>query len=323
MDVTALPKVELHLHLDCSVSHRVAARFQPDLDEATYRRAYIAPSQCRDLAEFLACTEAPLALLQRREALAAVTEDLFQQLAEDHVLYAEVRYAPLLHLQGGLRPEEVVETVEAAASRAMAATGVEGRLILCTLRHFDAAQSLATARLVDRYLGGLVAGLDLASDEAGFPLDAHRPAFHFARDRGLNRTAHAGEAKGPESVWETLRELAPSRIGHGVRAIEDPALVEHLAQTDVHLEVCPSSNVQIGVFPAYEAHPVARLAEAGVSLGLNTDSRALNDLSLSEEYQRMHRVFGWGVQEFRRANLAALAASFAPEDLKARLASRL
>ncbi len=220
--------------------------------------------------------------------LRAVTEDVFEQLVDDGVVYAEIRFAPLLHLEQGLSAERVVAVVERAADELVRATGVEAGLILCTLRHFSVEQSLETARLVERFRGSRVVALDIAGDEAGFPLDAHVGAYRFARERGLARTAHAGEACGPESVWETLRLLDPQRIGHGVRSIEDARLVEHLKREGIHLEVCPSSNVQIvPEIARWEDHPVDRLYRAGVRLNLNTDTRMLNPVTLSGEYEGM------------------------------------
>src|SRR5207248_565033 len=155
-------------------------------------------------------------------------EDLFSQLVDDGVIYAEIRFAPLLHTSRGLAAERVVEIVENAAGELIRSSGVDVRLILCTLRHFSEAQSMETVRLVERFRCSHVAALDLAGDEAGFPLDAHLGAYRHALELGLFRTAHAGEARGAESVWETLRLLEPTRIGHGARSIEDSELVEHL-----------------------------------------------------------------------------------------------
>jgi adenosine deaminase len=144
-----------------------------------------------------------------------------------------------------LSPDRIVAVVERAVDRLVQETGMQAGLILCTLRHFTVEQSLLTAKLVEKFRGSRVVALDLAGDEAGYPLDAHVGAYRYAREHGLFRTAHAGEALGPESVWETLRLLDPHRIGHGTRSIEDPKLVEHLRRKPIHLEICPSANVQI------------------------------------------------------------------------------
>jgi adenosine deaminase len=323
MHFRSLPKVELHLHLDCSLSYAVASRLSPGLSREDYERDFVAPPRCESLADFLTRAPSGFQLLQDREALRLATEDLFQQLGEDGVVYAEIRFAPLLHTERGLTPEAAVEAVDRATEEAVRVTGIEARLILCSLRHYSEAQSLETARLLERFAGSRVVALDLAADEAGHPIDAHVPAFRYAFERGFARTAHAGEARGAESVWETLRELQPSRLGHGVRSIEDPALVEHLVRSRVHLEICPSCNVQIGICDSHAGHPIDRLYRAGVSLGVNTDARTLTRVTLSEEYEKLHGAFGWGPEHFRRCNLNALAAAFADEATKERLRPRL
>ena len=318
-----LPKVELHLHLDCSLSYAVVARLDPSISRAEYDAEFVAPPQCASLADFLTRAPRGFQLMQTRDALRLVTEDVFQQLAADRVVYAELRFAPLLHLLQGLTPDEVVAAVDRATEEYIRATGIEVRLILCTLRHYSAEQSLLTAQLVERFQGSLVAALDIAGDEAGYPLAPHVAAFRYAIDHGLARTAHAGEASGPESVWETLRSLEPSRIGHGVRSIEDPALVEHLRHSGIHLEVCPSSNVQTRTAPSYAEHAVDRLYRAGVSLGINTDTRTITKVTLEEEYARLYEQFAWTDEELRACNRAALQAAFVEETPRARVLAQL
>jgi len=323
MNFAVLPKIELHLHLDCSLSYEVVSRIRPSVTQAEYESSFIAPAKCTNLADFLTRAPKGIELMQTEEQLRLVTEDLFMQLAADNVIYAEVRFAPLLHLEGGLTAEEVVEVVENSASHMSAETGIETRIILCTLRHFSEDQSLQTVRLVERFRGTRVVALDLAADEAGFPVDAHRSAFEYARRENLFRTAHAGEARGAESVWETLHLLHVQRIGHGVRSIEDPRLIEFLRQNKIHLEVCPTCNVQIDVFPSYADHSVARLYNAGVSLGINTDTRTTTNVTLTEEYRRLHATFGWELEEFLQCNLNAVKAAFLPDGLKKNLEARL
>ena len=183
---------------------------------------------------------------------------------------------------------------------------------------------MLTAKLVKEFRGSRVVALDLAGDEAGFPLDAHVGAYRYAREHGLFRTAHAGEGLGPESVWETLRALDPQRIGHGTRSIEDPKLVEHLRRERIHLELCPTANVQI--IPSIgnmEEHPIERLYRAGVSLNVNSDSRMLTPTTLTREYEALQRVFNWSEQDLLRANLMGLDAAFADDRTKQALRERL
>ena len=318
-----LPKTELHLHLDCSLSYAVARELDPALTPEGYRRRFIAPPKCGTLAEFLETAPSGFRLMQSEHALRAVVRDLFGQLAADGVIYAEIRFAPHLHLERGMRADDVVDVVDDEVARESARSGIAAGVILCTLRHFDRERSLETARLVERFRGRKVVALDIAGDEAGFPMDAHVDAFRHAIDRGLHRTAHAGEAAGPTSVWETLQNLQPSRIGHGVRSIEDPRLIEHLAAARIHLEVCPSSNVQTNTVTTYDAHPIARLAAAGVSTGINTDARTITNLTLTEEYEHLAATFGWSAPDFLARNLDMVEAAFTDEATKKRLRNEL
>ncbi len=323
MGFTNLPKVELHLHLDCSLSYDVVSRLAPEVSLERYRETFIAPAKCTSLAAFLERADNGFRLMQSETQLRLVTDDLFGQLRDDRVIYAEIRFAPLLHTGQGLKPEEVVEIVDDATAKAIEKTGVQARLILCTLRHFDQKQSLETARLVLRFRGARVAGFDLAADEAGYSIAPHVPAFRFALEHDIPCTSHAGEACGPESVWETLKELRPGRIGHGVRSIEDPALIKHLQTERIHLEVCPTCNIQTDIFPEYKDHPINRLFELGLSIGVNTDARTMSNITLSGEYRKLHETFGWGKEHFLRCNLDALRASFLPEKENKDLLSRL
>lgn len=318
-----MPKAQLHLHLDCAISFGAAAALAPSLTLAEYRRDFVAPAKCTNLADFLTRPPRIVALMQEPRALELVVEDLHDQLQADGTVYAEIRFAPHLHTERGLSPAEVVRIVEAAAERASKATAVQTRLILCTLRHFSVEQSLETARLVREFRGSRVVALDIAGAEADYPLDPHEPAFRFAAEHDLFRTAHAGEAAGPESVWETLARLRPQRIGHGVRAIADPALVAHLRDRRVHLELCPSCNVQTDVVATYREHPIDRLYRAGVHLSVNTDSPTITDVTLSREHERLREAFGWTDAELLACTRNAIEAAFVEDSVRAQLLATL
>ncbi len=310
MDFASLPKVELHLHLDCSLSYKVVHTIDATITHAHFCEAFIAPAKCTDLVDFLKRAPQGVALMQTERNLRLVTDDLFDQLVQDGVIYAEIRFAPLLHTDGDLSADEVVGIVAEATAQAGQRTGVEARLILCTLRHYSEAQSLQTIALVERFRGTVVAGFDIAADEAGYPIDAHIAAFQQAVRSCIPCTAHAGEARGADSIWETLEHLRPSRIGHGVRSIEDPRLLDHLRRHNIHLEVCPSSNIQVNVYETYADHPIPRLYDAGLSLGINTDARTITNITLTREYERLHETFGWEKSHFYHCNLHALQAAF-------------
>jgi adenosine deaminase len=318
-----LSKVELHLHLDNSLSYTVVHAIDPTVTREIYQQEFVGAARFTNLAHFLTMAHREVALMQTREQLRLVVLDLFEQLQRDHVIYAEMRFAPLLHTAHGLTPVEVVATVNDAVDEGRTTTGIEARVILCTLRHFSAEQSMQTVKLVEQFKDSSVVALDIAGSEADYPLDPHIAAFQYAEEHDIARTAHAGEASGAPSVWETLAHLHPTRIGHGVRSIEDDRLVEELRMKQIHLEVCPSSNVQTNMYPAYSDHPIDHLYQAGVPLNVNTDTRTITPVTLNQEYQKLAQAFGWDEAHFLRCNQDAIRAAFIPEELKRTLMKKL
>lgn len=319
MNFSALPKVELHLHLDCSLSFEVVQKLDPDVTREDYYRFFVAPDKCRDLADYIRRSANAIALMQTREALQMVVEDLFDQLKADNVIYAEMRFAPLEHSREELSAEDVVEIVNQTVEEQIEETGIEAGVILCTLRHYSEKQSMRTAKLVEQFEGTQVVGFDIAADEAGFPIDNHIAAFEFANEQGLNCTAHAGEARGADSVWETLENFKPSRIGHGVRSAEDPELLDYLKEHNIHLEVCPTSNIQTNVYEKITDHTINKLYMSGVSMSVNTDTRTISNVTLDEEYQTLEDVFLWDKKQLLKCNLDAIEHAFASDETKKEL----
>lgn len=322
-DITTWPKVELHLHLDCSLSYDVVHQLNPSITLQEYQDQFIAPPICTNLADYITRADRSVDLMQTRAALRLVTLDLFNQLKKDHVIYAEIRFAPLKHLSKGLTGEQVVAAVDSAVDEGIRKTGIRVGVILCTLRHFNSEQSMATVKLVQKFQGSHIVGFDIAGDEAGYPINEHVAAFHYANIHGIPCTAHAGEAAGPNSVRETLNNFHPSRIGHGVRSIEDTALISHLREKNILLEVCPTSNLQTNMYASLAQHPVDRLYIAKVPLNINTDCRTISNTTLSREYFRLVNQFHWKKADFLVCNLAAVDHAFTSPAIKASLRSRL
>ena len=323
MNYQLLPKIELHLHLDCSLSYKVVQAINPAISWDEYQESFIAPPKCTDLVDYLKRAVKGFELMQTKEQLRLVTLDLMEQLKEDGVIYAEIRFAPLLHIAGGLLPEEVVATVIDATNEGIKQTGVEARLILCTLRQYDEAQSMQTVKLAARFKNTLVAGFDVAGDEAGYPVTAHVAAFEFAKANHIAVTAHAGEACGAASVWQVLRNFHPQRIGHGVRSVEDEMLIQHLLEKNIHLEVCPTSNVQTNVVDTIHQHPADKIYQQGISMSVNTDCRTISNTTLCKEYELIAKAFHWNQSHFLRCNLEAINHAFCDDLLKEVLKNKI
>ena len=315
-----MPKAELHLHLDGSLRPQTALELAGERDGGRWRLAAIerrlrAPPRCTDQAELLQAFELPVRLLQDRVALRRAARELVEDVAAEGTRYVEIRWAPALHVADGLHLRDIVEAVDAGAREGSAATGCVVRLICVAMRshapetNTDVARVAAAARAT-----ASVTGFDLAGPEAAFPDPvAHLAALNTARAAGLGVTVHAGEWGGPEQVRRAL-EVAPDRIAHGAVAAADPVLVAELAARAVTLDVCPTSNVQAGIFTPYEAHPLPRLARAGALVTLSTDDRTVSDLTLTEEYRRANELLGLAPRELWRMNLHALEAAFLQDD---------
>jgi adenosine deaminase len=324
MDLAAalrpLPKAELHQHLDGSVrpetAVELAAAIGMDLALDDARRRMIGPERCADQAELLSFFDLPIALLQTAESLERVTGELIDDLAQDGIRYAEIRWAPRLHLERGLSVTDVIEAVARGVARRAATLGPAMpliALIVTALRSHPPAANVDLARVAGDF-GHPVVGFDLAGLEAEYPAPPHALAFVTARDAGLALTAHAGEVAGPQRVREVL-ELGVRRVAHGVTAIDEPELVSLLATRDITLDLCPTSNVQAGVVPTLADHPLAALHRAGVSVTVSTDDLTVTGTTLSRELAASAEDMALSRDELAAIAVNAFRRGFAPAAL--------
>jgi adenosine deaminase len=328
--VRAMPKAELHLHLDGSLRIATAldlARtrgIDAPTSYAAMRRALVVPEQVTDQAELLLAFDLPISLMQDAEALQRTASDLVEDKAFDHVRYAEIRWAPLLHTGRGLTGRQVVEAVAAGARETARRLGIEVRLIATLMRIHPPEANLAFVRDLER--GGIPDGLvavDLAGPEARAPdPEQHRAAIVAARSIGLHVTLHAGEWGGAAQVRRALA-LEPERIAHGGLAIDDVELVAELRSRGTWLDLCPTSNVQARMVPSLPEHPLRRLLHAGVRVTLNTDDLTVSDISLSDEYERAVALIGVTPPELWAMNLGAVEAAFCDEATRRRMRQQL
>ncbi len=317
--IEAMPKAELHLHLDGSVRVATAlelARSRGIDAPATWRGmfdALVAPERCKDQAELLRAFDLPIALMQDAEALERITDELVETKAAEGVRYVEIRWGPLLHVARGLSLADGIEAVVRGAEAAAARTGSVVRLIATALRSHDPQDNnrLAEAAVVFRDRG--LTGWDLAGPEAAFPDPLlHGRAFEVARAGGLRITVHAGEWGGAAQVRRAL-EVEPERIAHGEAASTDPALVDELRKRGVCLDLCPTSNVQAGIVPSLAEHALVRLHRAGAPVTLSTDDTTVSDVTLTQEYGRAVAEIGLTLPELWAIDRFALDVAFADE----------
>lgn len=316
-DLRVLPKAELHQHLDGSMRPETAvelaeaAGMSLTLDQA--RQRMVGPERCADQAALLGYFDLPIELLQTDVALERVAAELVEDLAADGITYAEIRWAPRLHLERGLAVPAVIEAVAHGVERARRELGTAaplvGLIVTAMRQHPPAANAELARRAAD--IGRPVVAFDLAGPEAAWPAPPHAVAFVAAREGGLSLTAHAGEVAGPERVREVL-EFGVRRVAHGVVAKDDPTLLDQLRRRDVTLDLCPTSNVQAGVVPSFAEHPVATLHRAGVSVTISTDDRTVTDTTLSHELARCLGELGLARSELAAIVLNAFDRAFAP-----------
>jgi adenosine deaminase len=251
-----------------------------------------------------------------------VTYEYLASCARDGAIYVELIVSPQHAVLVGLDPEEHLHAIATGIDDARRDHAIEARILLTAIRDMGAAEAIRVARYAASRPHPYVAGFQMAGDEENFPARDYAEAFEIAASAGLGCTVHAGEWAGPESVWAAL-ELPVSRIGHGVRAIEEPALVEELAERGIVLECCPTSNVVLDLFPSYEEHPLPRLVEAGVRVTLGSDDPPYFGASIGGEYAICRERWGFDDARLRSITRTAIDAAFCEQTLKRKLMRRV
>jgi adenosine deaminase len=319
-----LAKAELHCHIEGAAApalvRKMAARRGMDLsglfdDAGGYR--------WHDFASFLDAYGRASSVFRSREDFRDLAFDYFTAIAAEGAVYGEIFVAPDIAAGVGLAYGDYVGGLGEGITAATAASGITGRMIVVAVRHLGAEKALALAETAAAYPHPLVTGFGLAGDETMFHPRDFAPAFRIAAQARLGLTAHAGELAGPESVKAALDHLGVKRLGHGVRAIEEPALVARLAAEGIVLELCPSSNVALGLYPDIAHHPFRRLMEAGVRVTINSDDPPYFRTTLGGEYEALARDQGLDAAALTAVTRTAIAAAFVDEATRARLLTRV
>lgn len=332
-EIEALPKALLHDHLDGGLRPATIVELAqssgydalPASDAESLGTWFREAADSGSLERYLETFEHSVAVMQTAEQLRRVASECAQDLAEDGVVYAEVRYAPEQHLEGGLTLEEVVEAVNAGFRDGEQASGgkIVVRALLTAMRH--AAKSTEIAQLAVRYRDQGVAGFDIAGAEAGFPPTRHLDAFEYLQRENAHFTIHAGEAFGLPSIWEAIQWCGAERLGHGVRIVDDITdfgqpgeklglLAAYVRDRRIPLEMCPSSNLQTGAADSIAEHPITRLKDLRFRVTVNTDNRLMSGTSMSREMQLLVDEAGWQIEDLRWATINAMKSAFLPFD---------
>jgi len=328
------PKVLLHDHLDGGVRPasviELAAEFgytklpTTDVDELSiwFNRG----AKRNDLVLYLETFAHTVGVMQHRDAIERVAYECAVDLAADGVVYAEVRFAPELHIEAGLSLQEVLDAVLAGFKRGSAGTDLTIYTICSAMRTAAISRDIAELAVANRDRG--VVGFDIAGAEAGFPPTRHLDAFQFVMRENFHSTIHAGEAFGLPSIHEALQYCGAARLGHGVRIVDDISgapgeeqlgrLAAYVRDQRVCLELCPTSNVNTGVCASIADHPIGMLRRLRFRVTVNTDNRLMSNTSMSKEMTKLHDAFGWGLADFEWLTINGMKSAFAsfPERLR-------
>lgn len=322
------PKVLLHDHLDgglrpatiIDLAQRIGYEALPTTDVAGLAEWFRAASSSGSLERYLETFSHTVAVMQTVEGLTRVAREAVEDLAGDGVVYAEIRWAPEQHTEGGLSLEQVVEAVLAGFRQGEAAAAAEGRTIravgLATaMRH--AARSREIAELAVQYRDDGIVGFDIAGAEAGFPPTRHLDAFEYLRRENAHFTIHAGEAFGLPSIWEALQWCGADRLGHGVRIVDDITaggklgrLAQYVRDKRIPLEMCPSSNIQTGAANSIEEHPIGMLRRLQFRVTVNTDNRLMSQTSMTREMTLLAEAFNYTWADLQWFTVNAMKSAF-------------
>ena len=330
-EIRAAPKVLLHDHLDgglrpatvVELAREIGYDKLPSSDPDEVAAWLTRGARRGHLKYYLDAFQHTVAVMQTRDALVRVAAEAAEDLAADGVVYAEVRFAPELHVAGGLSLDQVVEAVLEGFRRGSAGRGITVYALLTAMR--TAARSLEIAELAVRHRDHGAVGFDIAGAEAGWPPSRHLDAFQYIHRENFHITIHAGEGFGLPSIWEAVQYCGTERLGHGVRIVEDIAispggevtlgrLAAYIRDLRIPLEMCPSSNVQTGAVASIERHPLRLLRQLQFRVTVNTDNRLMSQVTLSSEFELVAREFGYGWSDIEWLTINAMKSAFAPFD---------
>ncbi|MHA6687834.1 adenosine deaminase [Mesorhizobium sp. A556] len=318
-----LLKAELHCHIEGAASPdlviRQAQKYGSDHTAFIRDGSFV----WHDFTSFLAAYDFAASLFRSEEDYALLADHYLTSLARDGAIYSEIFTSPDHATKAGLSPKAYTDALGEGMIRARARTGIESRMIVTGVRHIGVESIEKAARFAARCGHPLVTGFGVAGDERIGDIEDYVRAFEIAREAGLGITIHAGELLGWESVVAALDHIRPSRIGHGVRAIENPGLVQRIADEGVVLECCPGSNIALGLYAGFAEHPFPALMAAGCKVTLNSDDPPFFHTSLKQEYDNAARHFGLNEKALAAITRTAIEAAFIDTKTKTALLARL
>ncbi|MPL97076.1 Adenosine deaminase [bioreactor metagenome] len=332
--IQQVPKVELHDHLDGGLRIQTILELAkeqhvelPSNDPQKLHDWFVRGCKQKSLTLYLEPFGVTTQVMQTQQALERVAFEAVEDLAREHVCYAEIRFAPILHVNKGLSLEQVVQAVLDGLQRGTRQTGMPTGLILCAMRNQSPSISHTIAELAVAFADRGVVGFDLAGDEIGYPPKKHLEAFQFIRNKNFNITIHAGEAFGVESIWQAVQLCGAHRIGHGVRLVEDMglegsridemgSLANFILDRRIPMEMCLTSNVGTGAAKDYASHPFPILFRNKFRVFLCSDNRLMSDTNLTREMELAVQYYNLNIRDLEKITINAMKSAFIHHDQK-------
>ena len=324
--IKKLPKVELHCHLDGSLRLNTIIDISkknkiklPSYEPTILSKVISLDKKKVSLEEYIALFDITLSVMQDESSLERISYELMEDLANDNIYYAEIRFSPILHTKNGMSIEEALKAVKKGLERGSKSYGTKYGIIICCIRSINPIISIELAELAVIYKNKGVVGFDLAGAENNYPAKKHKEAFYIIRNNNVNTTIHAGEAFGPESIHQAIHTCGANRIGHGIRLLEDPELLSYVNNHRICLEICITSNFHTGAVESLKEHPFIYYYNKGVRVCLNTDNRLISNTNLSKEYLIACQLFNLNLNDIREIIIMSMKSAFIAHQERKRL----
>ena len=322
--IKALPKTDLHVHLDGSVRLETLlelAKIQniqlPSSNNEALKRILTPGLKCKNLEDYLRPFDVVLSVLQEEEALYRVAYELAEDAAAENIWYMEVRYSPILHTKKGMKLPVIIDAVLSGLRKAEKKYDIKTGVIICGMRNISPESSIMLADLAVAYKNRGVVGFDLAGIEESYPAKHHREAFYRILNNNINTTAHAGEAYGPESIHQAIHYCGAHRIGHGTRLLEDGDLLNYVNDHRIPMEICLTSNIQTKAAPSFEKHPLKFYYDFGLRVTINTDNRMISNTTITKELSLAAQHANLNMNDLKTLIVAGFKSAFLPMREKA------
>lgn len=328
--IECMPKVDLHNHIDGGMRAQTIIEIAqdenislPTYDARELIKHLSVGDDCKSLVEYLQKFDLPLLCLQSANAQRRAAKEAVEDAAKQNVMYLEIRFAPQLMCEKGLKCENVIANVIEGLKEGERKTGIIARAIVCCMRHHDAKKNIEAVKAASQFIGEGLGGVDLAGDEYHFPPHLFKNVFELAHQKGIPITIHAGEAGGAENIKAAVELLGAVRIGHGIRLKENDGILEMIRRKKIPLEICVTSNVQTKAASSFETHPIREYFDKGLVVTANTDNPTVSNTNITRELKILSENYSFTNSELKELQFNAANSAFLFEDERKKLVSKL